>query len=131
RTQKALRYQHQSKPEVQKAVPPIEVPALSLDELKEKTDNFGSKALIGEGSYGRVYLANLNNGKAVAVKKLDVAAEPESNFEFLTQVSMVSRLKHDNLVELLGYCVEGNLRVLAYEFATMGSLHDILHGMSS
>lgn len=44
------------------------------------------------------------------------------------QVSMVSRLKHENLVELLGYCVEGNLRVLAYEFATMGSLHDVLHG---
>lgn len=41
---------------------------------------------------------------------------------------MVSRLKHENLVELLGYCVEGNVRVLAYEFATMGSLHDILHG---
>lgn len=45
------------------------------------------------------------------------------------QVSAVSRLKHDNVVELLGYCVEGNLRVLAYEFATMGSLHDILHGI--
>ncbi|KHN27118.1 PTI1-like tyrosine-protein kinase 3 [Glycine soja] len=102
------------KPETQKAPPPIEAPALSLDELKEKTDNFGSKALIGEGSYGRVYYATLNNGKAVAVKKLDV--------------SMVSRLKDDNFVELHGYCVEGNLRVLAYEFATMGSLHDILHG---
>lgn len=49
-------------------------------------------------------------------------------FYELLQVSMVSRLKHENLVELLGYCVEGNLRVLAYEFATMGSLHDILHG---
>lgn len=47
----------------------------------------------------------------------------------LFQVSMVSRLKNDNFVELHGYCVEGNLRVLAYEFATMGSLHDILHGM--
>ncbi|EOY04971.1 Kinase superfamily protein isoform 2 [Theobroma cacao] len=117
-----------AKLEVQKSAPPIEVPALSLEELKEKTDNFGSKALIGEGSYGRVYYANLNNGKAVAVKKLDVSSEPESNVEFLTQVSMVSRLKHDNLVELQGYCVEGNLRVLAYEFATMGSLHDILHG---
>ncbi|KAF1880882.1 hypothetical protein Lal_00011942, partial [Lupinus albus] len=102
------------KPETQKAPPPIEVPALSLDELKEKTDNFGSKALIGEGSYGRVYYATLNNGKVVAVKKLDV--------------SVVSRLKNDNFVELQGYCVEGNLRVLAYEFATMGSLHDILHG---
>ena len=42
---------------------------------------------------------------------------------------MVSRLKHDRVVELVGYCVDGNLRVLAYEFATMGSLHDILHGM--
>ncbi|KAK4381907.1 PTI1-like tyrosine-protein kinase [Sesamum angolense] len=116
------------KPEVQKAVPPIEVPALSLEELKEKTDNFGSKALIGEGSYGRVYFAQLNSGNEVAVKKLDVSSEPDSNVEFLTQVSMVSRLKHENLVELLGYCVDGNLRVLAYEFATMGSLHDILHG---
>ncbi|XP_048140280.1 PTI1-like tyrosine-protein kinase 3 isoform X1 [Rhodamnia argentea] len=116
------------RPEVQKAPPPIEVPSLSLDELKEKTDNFGSKALIGEGSYGRVYYANLDSGKAVAVKKLDVSSEQESNIEFLTQVSVVSRLKHENFVELLGYCVEGNLRVLAYEFATMGSLHDVLHG---
>lgn len=68
------------------APPPIEVSALSLDELKEKTDNFGSKSLIGEGSYGRVYYATLENGKAVAVKKLDVSQEPESNSEFLTQV---------------------------------------------
>ncbi|KAJ6377827.1 hypothetical protein OIU78_028117 [Salix suchowensis] len=117
-----------AKAEVQKEAPHVEVPALSLEELEEKTGNFGSKALIGEGSYGRVYYANLENGKAVAVKKLDVASEPETNVEFLTQVSMVSRLKHENCVELLGYCVEGNLRVLAYEFATMGSLHDILHG---
>ena len=42
---------------------------------------------------------------------------------------MVSRLKNENFVELQGYCVEGNLRLLAYEYATMGSLHDILHGM--
>ncbi|KAJ4868278.1 PTI1-like tyrosine-protein kinase 1 [Raphanus sativus] len=41
---------------------------------------------------------------------------------------MVSRLKHENLVQLLGFCVDGKLRVLAYEFATMGSLHDVLHG---
>lgn len=71
---------------VQKAVPTIDVPALSLDELKEKTDNFGSNALIGEGSYGRVYFASLSNGKSVALKKLDAAPEPESDNEFLTQV---------------------------------------------
>lgn len=116
------------KSEPQKAPLPIEVPALSLDELKEKTENFGSKALVGEGSYGRVYYAVLNGGKQTAIKKLDVSQEPESNTEFLTQISMVSRLKHENYVELLGYCVEGNLRCLVYEFATMGSLHDVLHG---
>lgn len=80
------------KPEAQKAPPPIEVPALSLDELKEKTDNFGSKALIGEGSYGRVYYATLNDGSAVAVKKLDVSTEPESNNEFLTQAFFYYKL---------------------------------------
>ncbi|KAL6503596.1 PTI1-like tyrosine-protein kinase 3 [Orobanche gracilis] len=116
------------KQDVQKAVLPIEVPALSLEELKERTDNFGSKALIGEGSYGRVYFAQLNDGSEIALKKLDVSSEPDSNVEFLTQVSVVSKLKHENFVELVGYCVDGNLRVLAYEFATMGSLHDILHG---
>ncbi|GAB4859069.1 PTI1-like tyrosine-protein kinase 3, partial [Ancistrocladus abbreviatus] len=128
RTQKSTKVSAPVKTDVQKSAPPIEVPALSLDELQEKTDDFGSKALIGEGSYGRVYYATLDNGKAVAVKKLDVSSEPESNNEFLTQVSMVSRLKHEHFVELQGYCVEGNIRVLAYEFATMGSLHDILHG---
>ncbi|KAI4338857.1 hypothetical protein MLD38_023866 [Melastoma candidum] len=126
-SQKGSKVSAHVKPDVQKTPPPIEVPALSLDELKDETDNFGSKALIGEGSYGRVYYAN-QKGKAVAVKKLDVSSEPETNVEFLTQVSLVSRLKHENVVELLGYCVEGNLRVLTYEFATMGSLHDVLHG---
>ncbi|EOA27418.1 hypothetical protein CARUB_v10023553mg [Capsella rubella] len=106
----------------------IEVPPLSLDEIKEKTDNFGSKSLIGEGSYGRVYYATLNDGKAVALKKLDVEPEAETNAKFLSQVAMVSRLKHVNFIQLFGYFVVDNLRVLAYEFATMGSLHDILHG---
>lgn len=109
-------------------VQPIDAPPLSLDELKEATDNFGAKALIGEGSYGRVYFATLSSGRSAAIKKLDVSNQQESDNEFLAQVSMVSRLKHENVVELVGYCVDGNLRVLAYEFATMGSLHDILHG---
>lgn len=41
---------------------------------------------------------------------------------------MVSRLKHENFVELVGYCMDGSLRVLAFEYASKGSLHDILHG---
>lgn len=64
------------------------MPALSLAELKEKTDNFGSKALVGEGSYGRVYYAMFSDEKQVAVKKFDASADGEPEFEFLTQVCM-------------------------------------------
>ncbi|CAN6171786.1 unnamed protein product [Urochloa humidicola] len=116
-----------NQPEPDISPPTIDVPELSLDDLKEKTDNFGSSALIGEGSYGRVYHATLDDGRQAAVKKLD-ASENEPNDEFLKQVSLASKLKHENLVEMLGYCVDGNYRILAYEFATMGSLHDVLHG---
>eukprot|EP00250_Pteridium_aquilinum_P015979 c22871_g1_i1 orf=337-1428(+) len=105
----------------------IEAPCISLDGLKEATENFGVKSLIGEGSYGRVYYAILD-GRAAAIKKLDINSQQESDEDFLSQVSMVSRLRHENVVELVGYCLDGDLRVLAYEFATMGSLHDILHG---
>ncbi|XP_019082545.1 PREDICTED: PTI1-like tyrosine-protein kinase 2 [Camelina sativa] len=121
-----------AKPEEAQREPlPIQVPRLSIDEVKEKTDNFGSKSLIGEGSYGRVYYATLNDGNSVALKKLDVDPEAETNAKFLSQVSMVSRLKHKNFIQLVGYCVGENLRVLAYEFAPLGSLHDILHGIKS
>lgn len=104
----------------------IEVPIIPIEEIKEVTENFGNNTLIGEGSYGRVYYGILKNGKAAALKKLDSSKQPDQ--EFLAQVSMVSRLKNENVVELLGYYIDGSLRVLAYEFATMGSLHDILHG---
>ncbi|XP_014494672.1 pto-interacting protein 1 [Vigna radiata var. radiata] len=107
-------------------IQPIEVPELQVDELKEITDGFGESSLIGEGSYGRVYYGVLKSGQAAAIKKLDASKQPDD--EFLAQVSMVSRLKHDNFVQLLGYCIDGNSRILAYEFASNGSLHDILHG---
>ncbi|PSR92456.1 Pto-interacting protein like [Actinidia chinensis var. chinensis] len=107
-------------------IQPIAVPTIPVDELKEITDNFGSKVLIGEGSYGRVYYGLLKSGQTAAIKKLDSSKQPDQ--EFYAQVSMVSRLKHEHVVELLGYCMDGSLRVLAYEYASNGSLHDILHG---
>ncbi|CAL0306906.1 unnamed protein product [Lupinus luteus] len=105
---------------------PIAVPSLSVDELKSVTDNFGSKCFIGEGAYGKAYRAVLKNGRAVAIKKLDSSIQPDQ--EFLAQVSTVSRLKNENVVELVSYCVDGPLRALAYEYAPKGSLHDIIHG---
>lgn len=108
------------------AMQPIAIPSVPVDELKDITDNFASKCLIGEGAYGRVYHGVLKSGRAVAIKKLDSSKQPDQ--EFLAQVSMVSRLKNENVVQLLGYCVDGGLRILAYEYAPNGSLHDMLHG---
>lgn len=108
---------------------PIELPALSLDELNRLTDNFGTKSLIGEGSYGRVYYATMSDGQPTAIKKLDTSSSSEGDDgEFRRQVSMVSRLKNEHFVGLMGYCLEGNNRILTYEYAAMGSLHDVLHG---
>lgn len=107
---------------------PIETPALSLDELNRLTSNFGSKALIGEGSYGRVFYAKLRSGQESAIKKLDTSSSTEPDSDFTAQLSVVSRLKHENFVGLLGYCLEGGNRILAYEYANKGSLHDVLHG---
>lgn len=59
---------------------PIEIPAIPLDELNKLTGHFGSKALVGEGSYGRVFQATLKTGEAAAIKKLDSSQEPDSDF---------------------------------------------------
>ncbi|XP_057537019.1 probable protein kinase At2g41970 [Amaranthus tricolor] len=107
---------------------PIELPALSLDELNKLTNNFSQKTLVGEGSYGRVFHAKLSSGEEAAIKKLDTSSAQDSDAEFANQVSIVSRLKHEHFTELIGYCLEQNNRILVYQFATMGSLHDVLHG---
>ncbi|KAF3455793.1 hypothetical protein FNV43_RR00435 [Rhamnella rubrinervis] len=91
-------------------IQPIAVSNISVDELKDIIDNFGTKALIGNGPYGRVYYGVLKSGLAAAIKRLDSSKQPE-------QISMVSRLKHENVVDLVGYYVDGPLRVLAYEHA--------------
>ncbi|KAJ6330665.1 hypothetical protein OIU76_009291 [Salix suchowensis] len=107
---------------------PIEIPAIPLDELNRMTGNFGTKALIGEGSYGRVFYAKLSDGMPAAIKKLDTSSSQEPDSDFASQLSVVSRLKHEHFVELTGYCLDANNRILVYQFAVMGSLHDVLHG---
>ncbi|KAL9155515.1 hypothetical protein ABFS82_09G008700 [Erythranthe guttata] len=104
---------------------PIDVPAIPVDELKNITDTFGFQCLVGVGSYGEVYRGVMKNGQDAAFKKLD--SSKQNSQEFLAQVSKIYRVKHKNVVELLGYCVDGGLQVLAYEFTRHGSLHEILH----
>ncbi|KAL6865348.1 hypothetical protein ACP4OV_016499 [Aristida adscensionis] len=99
------------------------LPTMSLDELKERTCNFSDHALIGEGSHAAVFLGVLKDGEMSAVKKLS------PNNEILVQVSTISGMyNNDNVVQLLGYFVEGKTHFLAYEYAPRGSLYDILHG---
>lgn len=65
---------------------PIEIPALPLDELNKITGNFGTKALIGEGSYGRVFYGKLNDGTSTAIKKLDTSSSQDPDTDFTAQV---------------------------------------------
>ena len=71
---------------IQQPLQPIEVPVIPLEEVRAATENFGSNTLIGEGSYGRVYLGTLKNGRQAAIKKLDASNQQDSDNEFLSQV---------------------------------------------
>ncbi|KAL5713810.1 putative serine/threonine-protein kinase pbl21 [Ranunculus cassubicifolius] len=93
--------------------------SFTFRELATATRNF--KDAIGEGGFGRVYKGRLETGQVVAVKQLDQNGI-QGNQEFIVEVLMLSLLHHSNLVNLIGYCTDGDQRLLIYEYMTMGSL---------
>ncbi|KAL6624870.1 hypothetical protein ACP70R_032191 [Stipagrostis hirtigluma subsp. patula] len=99
--------------------------AFTFRELATATKNFRSDCLLGEGGFGRVYKGQLENGQLVAVKQLDLNGF-QGNREFLVEVMMLSLLSHPNLVSLVGYCADGDQRLLVYEYMALGSLADHL-----
>ncbi|KAG6467572.1 probable serine/threonine-protein kinase PBL23 [Zingiber officinale] len=95
-------------------------------ELATATRNFNPENLVGEGGFGRVYKGQLkSSNEIVAVKQLDRKGF-QGNREFLVEVLMLSLLHHQNLVKLLGYCTDGDQRILVYDYMPMGSLEDHL-----
>ncbi|KAK7316741.1 hypothetical protein RJT34_00423 [Clitoria ternatea] len=95
-------------------------------ELCAATQNFHPSNMIGEGGFGRVYKGHLKStNQIVAVKQLDRNGF-QGNREFLVEVLILSLLHHPNLVNLVGYCAEGEQRVLVYEYMVNGSLEDHL-----
>ncbi|GAB4835443.1 hypothetical protein Ancab_000350 [Ancistrocladus abbreviatus] len=99
-------------------------------ELAMATKNFRQEYLLGEGSFGKVFKGKLqSSGQVVAVKQLDRNGMT-GNKEFLVEVLMLSLLHHPNLINLLGYCADGDQRLLVYEFVPMGSLENHLFGDS-
>ncbi|WJX38044.1 putative serine/threonine-protein kinase pbl2 [Trifolium repens] len=109
--------------------------SFSLNDMKEATKNFRRENIIGEGGFGRIFKGWIDgntfaptkpgSGIVVAIKNL----KPESfqgHKEWLAEVNYLGQLHHENLVKLIGYCLQGKNRLLVYEFMQKGSLENHL-----
>lgn len=99
----------------------------TLRELDIATNGFSSENVIGEGGYGIVYSGVLADNTMVAVKNL-LNNRGQAEKEFKVEVEAIGRVRHKNLVRLLGYCAEGAQRILVYEYVNNGNLEQWLHG---
>ncbi|KAL8208292.1 hypothetical protein R6Q57_007704 [Mikania cordata] len=103
---------------------------ISSDVIKLATNSFGPDHFIGVGGFGKVYKGEIpdTDGRpiTVAIKRLD-RKHGQGEHEFLTEIMMLSRYRHKNLVSLVGFCDEVNEKILVYEYEFNGSLERYLN----
>ncbi|XP_006435523.2 protein STRUBBELIG-RECEPTOR FAMILY 5, partial [Citrus clementina] len=100
----------------------------SMADLLTATANFATGRLLGEGTIGRVYRAKYPDGKVLAVKKIDSSHFQRANSESFSEiVQNISRIRHTNIAELVGFCSEQGHNILIYDYYRNGSLHEFLH----
>ncbi|XP_057852119.2 L-type lectin-domain containing receptor kinase IX.2 isoform X2 [Cryptomeria japonica] len=93
-----------------------------LDDLVAGTNNFGEAQKLGQGGFGGVYKCNLvETNEIVAVKRISEGSR-QGIKEFISEVSIVSRLRHRNLLQLFGWCHERDQLLLVYDYMPNGSL---------
>ncbi|CAJ1813022.1 unnamed protein product [Sphenostylis stenocarpa] len=103
--------------------------AFTYKELALATDKFNISTKVGQGGYGNVYKGILSDETFVAVKRAE-AGSLQGQKEFLTEIELLSRLHHRNLVQLIGYCNEEGEQMLVYDFMSNGTLRDWISGRS-
>ncbi|WZZ08701.1 hypothetical protein YC2023_094622 [Brassica napus] len=101
--------------------------SLQIDyrSIQTATADFSENNKIGQGGFGEVYKGTLLDGTDVAVKKLSKSSG-QGEAEFKNEVVLVAKLQHRNLVKLLGFCLQGEERVLVYEYVPNKSLDCVL-----
>jgi serine/threonine protein kinase len=103
--------------------------AYTFEELKRCTDNFSEANDVGGGGYGKVYRGILPSGQLIAIKRAQQGSL-QGGLEFKTEIELLSRVHHKNVVRLLGFCFDRSEQMLVYEYIPNGSLRDSLSGKS-
>ncbi|KAI8531944.1 hypothetical protein RHMOL_Rhmol11G0175100 [Rhododendron molle] len=104
-----------------------EARCFSYDELKKYTNNFAEANRIGSGGYGKVYRGTLPNGQLIAIKKAQ-RGSLQGSLEFKSEIELLSRVHHKNVVGLMGFCFERAQQMLVYEYIANGTLNESLSG---
>ncbi|MED6106173.1 hypothetical protein PIB30_002625 [Stylosanthes scabra] len=96
---------------------------ISVQVLRNVTKNFASENELGRGGFGVVYKGELDDGTKIAVKRMEAGVISNKALdEFQAEIAVLSKVRHRHLVSLLGYSIEGNERILVYEYMPQGAL---------